>query len=266
MVIESPRETPALALRCRARASMLMLMQQRLTARLGLSQLAAFGVFMLVFLSGPPRNAAAAGTEETVKPPPVSTASRYHDGFYFRVASGFALYDERLDSDDGGRERSGRNRGIAGLGEVAVGGTIGQGWVIGGGIYSADLAASTFRTRTELPPAELDPELRSVALLGPFMDWYVNPERGLHFQAALGLSTLTPRVFGHPATERSEYLAVGGGLMLGAGYDFWIADEWSLGVLARTTLSVLGGSDDEDARWLHVVVTSPGLLATLTYH
>lgn len=213
------------------------------------------------------QTAAGAETDDVASAPPVDPDSRVHEGFYLRVASGFAMYDERLSSEDGGRgERSGRNRGISALGEFALGGTLGRGWVIGGGIYSADLAASTFRSRTELPPAELDPGLRSVALLGPFFDWYVNPERGLHFQAALGLSTLTPRVFGHPATERSEYVALGGGLMLGAGYDFWVADEWSLGVLARTTVSVLSGSDDQDDRWVHVVVTSPGLLATLTFH
>jgi len=55
-------------------------------------------------------------------------------------------------------------------------------------------------------------------------------------------------------------------LMLGAGYDWWVAEEWSLGVLARTTIAVLRGQDESDVRWLHVAVTSPGLLVTLTYH
>lgn len=190
---------------------------------------------------------------------------RLHNGFYFRIGSGFAVYDERLQSDDGSADRSGRNRGVATLGELAVGGTVG-GWVIGGGIYAADVVASTFRSRTAPPPAELDPGLRNAALIGPFLDWYMDPERGLHLQGALGLATLTPRVFGHDSTEQSEYLALGAGLMLGAGYDFFVADEWSLGVLARTTVSVLGGEDDASDGWLHVVTTSPGLLVSLTYH
>jgi hypothetical protein len=195
-----------------------------------------------------------------------------HDGFYLRFASGFGAYDERLSSESSalyGGEIRGRNRGIAAIGELAVGGTVGEGWVIGGGLYSADMVASTFKRGDDGAggvPAELDPELRNLALLGPFFDWYSNPERGFHFQAALGIATLTPRVFGDPATERSEYLAIGGGLMLGAGWDFWVDEDWSVGVLARTTVAVLTGRDEADVRWLHVSITSPSLLVTLTYH
>lgn len=195
-----------------------------------------------------------------------------HNGFYLRLGSGFGVFDERLSSESSatyGGEVRGRNRGIAQLAELAIGGTIGEAWVLGGGIYSADLLASTYKTgdgASATPPAELDPELRNVALIGPFFDWYPNPHRGFHLQGALGLATLTPRIFGDSATERSEYLAVGAGLMLGAGYDVWVDEEWSLGVLARTTAAVCSGEDDVDVSWLHLVITSPALLVTLTYH
>jgi len=195
-----------------------------------------------------------------------------HNGFYFRLGTGFGVLDERLSSESSaiyGGEVHGRSRGIAQLGELAIGGTVGEAWVLGGGIYSADLLASTYKIgdgANTTPPAELDPELRNLALIGPFFDWYPNPHRGFHFQGALGLATLTPRVFGDSATERSEYLAVGGGVMLGAGYEVFVDEEWSLGVLARTTVAVCGGRDDADVRWLHVVITSPSLLVTLTYH
>lgn len=194
-----------------------------------------------------------------------------HNGFYLRLGTGFGVFDERLSSEASaayGGEIRGRNRGIAQLGELAVGGTVG-GWVIGGAIYSADLLASTYKQgdgASNPVPAELDPELRNVALIGPFVDRYPDPSRGFHFQAALGLATLTPRVFGDAATQRSEYLAVGAGLMAGAGYDVWVDEEWSLGVLARTTLVVSKGEDDAGVRWLHVVIASPALLVTLTYH
>jgi hypothetical protein len=90
-----------------------------------------------------------------------------HDGFYFRIASGFSVLDERLDSDDvGGRSVEARNRGIASLGDLAFGGTVAPGWVVGGGIYSLDLVASTLRineSSVEPVPSELDPGLRSHA-------------------------------------------------------------------------------------------------------
>jgi hypothetical protein len=192
--------------------------------------------------------------------------ARTHDGFYFRVANGFGGYDERISSGEGEAEINARNRGIGALGELALGGTIAPGWVLGGGIYSCDLLATTLRNDGAAVPEELDPGLRNVSLIGPFVDVYLDPRRGLHLQGAIGLATLTPRVFGHAATERSEYLALGAGLMFGAGYDFWIADEWSLGVLARSTLAFVGGEDELAASFRHLVVTSPGLLVTLTYH
>jgi hypothetical protein len=187
-----------------------------------------------------------------------------HDGFYLRVANGFGAFDERLSAEQG--ETEGRNRGIATLGELALGGSITPGWVIGGGIYTCDVLATTFRGSGAAVPTELDPGLRGVTLIGPFVDVYLDPRRGLHLQGSLGLATLTPRVFGHAATERSEYLAVGGGLMFGAGYDVWIADEWSLGVLARSTVAFVAGDDEQETSFRHLVLTSPGLLVTLTYH
>lgn len=194
-------------------------------------------------------------------PPP-----REHHGFYLRVASGFAAYDERLASDGAaGGEIRGRNRGLATLGELALGGSIGRGWVLGGGIYAADLLASTYRSKTAAPPSELDPGLRNLALIAPFLDYAVESVPGVHLQMALGLATLTPRVIGDPATSVSEYLALGGGLMFGTGYEWELSESWRLGILSRTTLSVLGGRDESEASWLHVVVTSPGLLFTLTY-
>src|SRR6185295_16473393 len=177
--------------------------------------------------------------------PPAARAGYPHHGFYLRFASGFAAYDERLRSDHAlaGATR-GRGRGIATLGELALGGSPAPRWVIGGAIYSADLLASTYRSKTVAPPAELDPGLRNVALIAPFLDYALESVPGLHVQAALGLATLTPRVLGDSATSQSQYLAIGAGLMFGGGYEWDIAENWRLGVLSRTTLSVLSGHDE----------------------
>ena len=214
---------------------------------------------------------AAPGLSGPVGPAPEAGA-RVHDGFYFRVGSSFGVYDERLQSEElvtGGTIEA-RNRGMATVSDLAIGGTIAPGWVIGGGIYSLDLIASTFRATEDsavagLPP-ELDPGLRSLALIAPFVDWYPNVRGGFHAQAALGLATLTPRLFGHPATDDSEYLAVGGGLLIGTGYEWWVADEWSIGVLGQFGVRVLSGKDDSGVRWTHVITNSPTLGVTLTYH
>jgi hypothetical protein len=195
-----------------------------------------------------------------------------HDGFYLRFGNGLAVYDERMqskDSDVYNGEIKSRTRGIASVGEFAIGGTIKPGWVLGGGIYTADLVASTLKLEedsSQAPPAELDTELRNLVLLAPFIDVYPNPRYGFHVQGALGLAVLAPRVFGSSATDRSDYAAIGGGLMIGAGYEWWVADEWSLGILGRATINVLTGKDEQDVRWVHIPITSPSFIVTLTYH
>ena len=211
----------------------------------------------------------APGLSGPVGPAP-DRGARVHDGFYFRIGSGLGVYDERLSSDDlASGSIEARNRGIAATSDLAIGGTIAPGWVIGGGIYSSDLVASTLRTSgasVTAIPAELDPGLRNLALIGPFVDWYPDVHGGFHAQLALGLATLTPRLFGHPATDDSEYAAIGGGLLLGAGYEWWVADEWSLGVLSQLGARFVSGEDDSGAKWSHIVTTSPNLSVTLTYH
>jgi hypothetical protein len=202
--------------------------------------------------------------------PPPDRGARVHDGFYFRVAAGFSVYDERLMSDDsapGGKVEA-RNRGISSVSDLAIGGTVAPGWVVGGGIYSLDVVASTLRVdrASATVPDELDPGLRGLSVIGPFVDWYPNVRGGFHAQGALGLATLTARVFAHPATEKSDYIAVGGALLLGTGYEWWVADEWSIGVLAQLGVRVLRGEDDDDVGWTHVVTNSPTLCVSLTYH
>jgi hypothetical protein len=207
---------------------------------------------------------AAPGLSGPVGPPP-DVGAKVHDGFYLRASAGFSVYDERFESD----ALEGRNRGITSVSDFAIGGTVAPGWVVGGGIFSADLLASTLRingSNLSGPPAELDPGLRSTSVFAPFVDWYPNVRGGFHARGALGLSMMTPRVFGHPATERSEYLALGGGLVLGVGYDWWVADEWSIGIMSQAIARVMVGKDDADVKWTHIVTTTPGLYVCLTYH
>lgn len=212
----------------------------------------------------------APGLSGPVGPPP-DVGAGVHDGFYARIAAGWALYDERFQSGDlplGGKIE-GRNRGVASVSDIAIGGTVAPGWVIGGGIFTADLAASTLRlsgSSSQALPSELDPGLRSVSVFAPFVDYYPNVRGGFHVRGALGFATLTPQVFGHPSTQRSKYLAIGGALMLGVGYDWWIADEWSIGVMTQAGLRLMTGKDDDDVRWTHLATTSPGLYVCLTYH
>jgi hypothetical protein len=198
--------------------------------------------------------------------------ARVHDGFYLRFGTGFGVYEERLESDDSsvyGGEVGGRTVGIASLGEFAMGGTISSGLVLGGGVYTAKLLSGHFRvdeSSPAAPPSELDPELRELTVLGPFLDWYPRPHRGLHLQVAVGLAAVTTTNGGFDEDDEDTYRAFGAGVVLGVGYEWWIGDEWSIGAMARAQAAAVSGEDDAKVRWFHGVSTSPALLLTLTYH
>lgn len=216
---------------------------------------------------------ARAAPQTSEAAPATPAGVRTHDGFYLRLATGFGAYSETIRSersDRYGGTVKGQSTGFATLGELAVGGTIAPGLVLGGGAYTAQLIAGTFRVNDDSdgdPPPELDPEVRNFALVGPFIDWYPNPKTGFHFQAALGLATLSGVHLDTSAVNDDEpYHAIGGGVMLGVGYEWWVGDEWSMGVSARLLGSFLRGKDDSDVMWNHVAGTGPSPMFTVTYH
>lgn len=193
-----------------------------------------------------------------------------HDGFYLRLSTGFGGYNEGFQSRSTpryGGESGGDARGFASVGELAIGHSVASGFVLGGGVYTASLLSSTFeRDEGVTVPDELEPKRRNFALIGPFVDWYPNARKGFHLQGAVGFATLQEGWKGRDAASEPEYSAIGGGLMLGVGYDWFVAEEWSLGVLARVTGAVLTGTDDDDVRFFHAVGTSPSLLFSATYN
>lgn len=196
-----------------------------------------------------------------------------HDGFYFRIAAGFGAYSEGLRSESAaayGGKVKGRSSGFATLGEFALGGTIAKGLVLGGGAYTAQLVSGTYRTYRDsagVPPPELDPEVRNFALVGPFFDWYPTPHKGFHLQAALGVASLSGvQLDAFPVRDDEPYTAIGGGIMFGVGHEWWIGEQWSMGVLGRVMGALLMGKDDQDVRWYHAAGTSPSVLLTVTYH
>lgn len=194
-----------------------------------------------------------------------------HDGFYMRIATGFGAYNERAfapSSEAYGGALQARARGFAVASEFAMGGTPWAGFVIGGGIYSTEVySASLNFSREGVEPEDLADEARNYTLLAVFADRYFVPNVGLHVQAALGVSfqsALTVDV--DVDSENDDYEVVGPGFMLGLGYEMWIAEQWSLGVLARFGSSVLFGRDSNEVNWVHVITTLPTFLMTVTYH
>lgn len=218
----------------------------------------------VVAVSAPPAPVAPVSARTADEP----AGARRHDGLYVRMALGFSGFGDtvftKAENEDDRPLNEGSLRGMALASELAVGGTVARGFVLGGGIYSASVQAHSFElVRGEVPSELQRPDNFSV--IGLMGDWYFRPESGLHAQAALGVAALTG-VGPEPPRIRDRRSAVGGGLMLGVGYEWWIASEWSFGILGRVTAALLTEEDGTGARWFHAAAAGPSVLFTATYH
>jgi hypothetical protein len=189
-------------------------------------------------------------------PPPVPApdpTARRHDGFYLRLGLGAGLVRSEVDFDNGiiSEEVKARGGGVAF--ELALGGTVAPGLVIGGGIYSVSIAEINWRSPaagdfSEDGGDEIDGGEGAISVLGVMIDFYPNPRGGFHVQGGLGIGALSLKNDEDSDFPGEDWEGGGGGLMLGVGYEFWVSDQWSLGGIARVLAmsGKLRGSDSED--------------------
>ena len=186
-----------------------------------------------------------------------------HDGFYFRGALGVgALFGSNstvngalLVASAGDFDSS----GIAVLSELAFGGSPLPGLVIGGGSYGASVPSTSY----EVAGSEIEGGTSAVSVLGPFIDIYPDPSAGLHLQFAPGLGAMNVNE-GDFASDTIGGL--GFGFMAGAGYEFWIGEQWSIGGLARVLYARATIEDQYGHGQFEAQAILPGVLFTATYH
>lgn len=192
-------------------------------------------------------------------PPP---GAHHHGGFYLRLATGFGSHsgDITLEGEDQGTHVS----GIAGVGEFAIGGAIASGVMIGAGFYTANVLASDSIVHGTTPPPDVADRGNDFSLFGPFVNWYPDPRQGMHLQGAVGVVTV--RSGDLTDGDIDDDTAIGAGLMIGFGYEWWVSREWSFGVLGRVTAGMAVGDDSTGAQWTYGVNVSPSVLFTATYN
>lgn len=174
-----------------------------------------------------------------------------HDGFYLQAATGLGYYG--ISAESLGREES-----LSGMTipmSLMLGGSPMEGLAIGGG-FMFDYAPS--------PTYEVDGQefdlggdiSQYVVAIGPFADFYLDPAGGLHFQAFAGWGGLETSAEGNVGgSDPTGFM-----LSLGAGYDFFVSPEWSIGGLGRFTYGALSMND------VSSTLIEPQLLITATYH
>ncbi len=202
-------------------------------------------------------------------PPPDPTVER-HDGFYFRVSVGGARMVSTLDVDRPIANETTLTGGALSL-DLAFGGTPADGFVIGGAIFTDTFFSP--RSDDLVPSEEARFDSYGVSLLGPFASLYPDARDGLHFVGAFGLGNVSSgnaciddRCGDGGTNVLRDQVSVGFGMLLGVGYDFWIGEQWSLGVLARGQYVSASGEtkDEEEVRATALVL--PSVQLAFTHH
>jgi hypothetical protein len=199
---------------------------------------------------------------------------RRHDGFYFRFGLGIGRGHDSMSTATAiptDRQLTfepvpfdGSGTATSPVTELAFGYAFGAGVTLGAGAYTATLPK--FSVDVQDPnTGKYEFLVSQLALIGPVVDWYFDEEGGFHAEASPGVSTYVagagePKIAGPQA---QAHTAVGFGFMLGVGYDWWIGDQWSLGVLGRIIYGATSGA--AGSNFSHDSY-APAFLITATYH
>jgi hypothetical protein len=207
----------------------------------------------------------------------VADASRRrHDGFYFRFALGIGVGHDSMSASGvlptsqelsfEARPFSGSGGSSAATTELAFGFTPASGFAVGLGVYTASLLHLLVDVN-DPNTGTYSFRVSQLAIIGPFADWYFDPASGLHAELTPGLATYVAGV-GYPEIAGAlaqAHTALGFGVSAGLGYDWWIGDQWSIGILGRLLFGVTSGTDNRHVGWSHATY-APAALLTATYH
>jgi len=151
-------------------------------------------------------------------------------------------------------------RGLGQSGAIDFGGTPARGLVLGGTVWTARIDPVFIEGGKSVSPDDDSVKVTQLRL-GPFLDWYPNPARGFHTTVSFGLVVqIESDVKGNPLRP----LAYGGALATGTGYEWFVSDVLSLGLLGRFALgSVVRQVGAASERTLFIV---PELAISATYH
>jgi hypothetical protein len=170
-----------------------------------------------------------------------------HDGFYLRLGSGPSSVNLNRSTEHSGSggtvSYQGDESTVEGLAvgsEVSIGATPFESVVIAGS-WLVHLLPSAALDLADGSSVELDSSLGFV-WIGPTVDIFPKPAGGFHLGGGVGFAAVTATV---PDVLFDSIGGSGAGVTAAVGYDLWVDDDWSLGVLGRGTLALLGSEQQE---------------------
>jgi hypothetical protein len=192
---------------------------------------AAIAVGLLVSARAPVLSAAERASDPSRACPCEASPephARLHDGFFVRAEAGLALLQASVSAPSRSRVRA-----LGQASTLALGGTPARGLVVGGVLWASRLDPSFVEGGRQITPDD-DSVKVTLARVGPFVSFYPDPRRGFHADASLAL------VLGSESNEKGKPLEPGfwgPGISFGIGHDWFIAQQFSLGVVSRAVFT-----------------------------
>jgi hypothetical protein len=201
--------------------------------------------------------AAVSAEQPAPAKPADNKGARLHDGWYVRLAIGAGGATDKFQYKGLLASVDGKATGGMGVGEIGLGYAIKPGIILGGVLFVEQVSKPKVEVGGQAVSSNVS--IGTFGLLGPMMDWYVDPKGGFHLIGALGLASLQMK---DTTGAQRDNKPAGGGGVLGAGYELWVADEWSLGLQGRITVArMVDSSVNVNHTW-----TSLALGVTATYN
>lgn len=185
----------------------------------------------------PPPTAPAAPSTEAFPANAQKKGVRMQDGFYLSFALGAGyLHDELEENTLIFRDISGQAQGASIAGELTLGGALKPGLILGGGLFSETVTDP----EVEINGATVaeDIEEGTLFMLGPFIEWYPKPGKGFYIRGALAAARITTESSDGGNADDDP---IGAAALFSLGYNWWVADQWSLGIQGRLVGAALVG-------------------------
>lgn len=207
----------------------------------------------------PPADTRPASPPRTCACPEDARGAYRHDGLLLRSAPGVTAFWSIVSGVTGPAPRT-SVRGIGQSSTLELGGTPGPGLVLGGTVWVARIDP-VFVDGGKHVSSDDDSVKLTQLRIGPFIDFYPQPTRGFHGTLA---ASLVVEFETDTKGDAIEPLSYGASLATGAGYEWFVAREVSLGILARfafgTVVRTSAGATEQ------LTFLAPELALTATYH
>jgi hypothetical protein len=186
---------------------------------------------------------------------------RFHDRFYLRLSLGGGTMGTNADFQPNNGVDFETQGGSVAL-DLAIGGTPAPGFVIGGDFAFQE----AFRPHFTVNFREGESNANTVfGLLGFFLDWFPDPRGGFHVGGTFGYADLSVAGENDVIVNDVRERGVGGAVRV--GYDLWISNQWSLGLLGQWVGGWVTGDNGNNNTFTESdTVSSFALLFTALYH